>query len=119
MESALRALRGTPLDGGEKIAIVSMLSLHVRSEAALTYDLTRGRERRGQDEVAMERDYGRNLAAVLDPRQFPELSAVVASGVFDVPEGRAEAGLEEEFTLAVILDGIELLIDRRAARDGD
>lgn len=118
MEAALQALRDTPLDGGEKLGILLLLTGQVRYESLLTSDLARARERAGQDQVEMERAYGRNLAAILDPQRFPEMAALVAEGLFDAPDDEVDADAEFALALTIILDGIELLIDRRAAGEG-
>lgn len=46
--------------------------------------------------------------------RFPTLSALIASGVFEEPNGDPDEDLE--FGLQRILDGIEILIRRRSAQ---
>ena len=114
MEAALRALRDTPLDGGEKLGILLLLTGQVRYESLLVSDLARARERAGQDAVEMERAYGRNLATILDRDRFPELAGLVVEGVFDVADVDDEAAAA--LALTIILDGIDLLMERRRRR---
>lgn len=63
------------------------------------------------ERLGVAQDYGRVLAALIDPERFPALSATVASGVFE--DADDDWDVEVEFGLDRILDGIGVLIDAR------
>jgi AcrR family transcriptional regulator len=109
IETGLRALRGTGLDPGTRMQLVGLLAGHVRASIVLERDLARG----GEGPVEMEQTFAADLAAVLDPDAFPELTEVVLTGAFggvDPPAGGPAA--EVVFGLAVLLDGIAALVDQ-------
>jgi hypothetical protein len=54
------------------------------------------------------------LRSVLDPDELPAVSAMLESGAFDDDDGAEFPGDEFEFGLALLLDGIEQLANRRA-----
>jgi Tetracyclin repressor-like, C-terminal domain len=56
--------------------------------------------------------YGRLLARLTTPEQFPAVRAVIESGVFDEPD---DPDAEFSFGLERLLDGVGVLVDRRAA----
>jgi AcrR family transcriptional regulator len=98
MESALRALAGTPLTGGERLDVMVVLVGHARMLA--------------EQAVARlsESELSGAMAAVLAVRgdEFPELAAAVASAA--AGDGQDQAF---DFGLERILDGVEALIRSR------
>jgi AcrR family transcriptional regulator len=104
-DSALGALRGTPLDAGEKVGVVMGLVTFVHGEARLSGTLEQGFE---NDPAAFGSRYGRVLRELVDPRRLPALAEVVASGVFDVDEPYDADEVEAEFAfgLQLFLEGI-------------
>jgi hypothetical protein len=62
------------------------------------------------------RGYGRLLARLTTSEQFPAISAVIDSGAFDGPD---DPDAEFSFTLARLLDGVGVLVDRRTAHLAD
>jgi AcrR family transcriptional regulator len=109
LDRALAALTGTGLAEDEKASVVLVLSGYVRNEGTLTADLTAA----GPVTDAVMSGYANTLRALAPPERFPALHALLAAGVFDradPPEHEFRFGLER------ILDGVEVLIDRRRAR---
>jgi AcrR family transcriptional regulator len=99
MESALRALAGTPLTGGERMDVMVVLVGHARMLAE------QANSRLSESELSGA------MAAVLAVRgdEFPQLAAAVASAA--AGEGQDQAF---DFGLSRILDGVEALIRSRA-----
>ncbi|MTE22225.1 TetR family transcriptional regulator [Streptomyces sp. TRM43335] len=114
MERGLACLRGTGLHEGEKLETILLVSGFVRNEATLTADVTSAaRASGGTVEEAMAA-YSRLLARVVDPERFPEIDAVLKSGVMS-----EEGAPDEEFVFGLerLLDGIEALVRTRNGRD--
>ncbi len=113
-DSALGALGDTGLTEEEKVGVVMGLLTYVQGEARMSIDLAAGYH---ENPEAFGRQYGLALATVVDPRRFPALSEVVASGVFD-----SDMAYDEEvdgmFGLTLYLDGVEALIARAKAGRG-
>lgn len=97
MESALGVLAGTPLTGAERLDAMVILVGHARMLA---------------EQGTPEASFGAAITAVIERRgeQFPQLAAAMAEA--------AAAGEQDQafdFGLARILDGLQCLIDARAA----
>jgi len=105
LDSALGALRGTPLDAGEKVGIVMGLVTFVHGEARLSVTLEQGFE---DDPAAFGSQYGKALRELVDPRRLPALAEVVATGVFDQDDAYDANEVEAEFAfgLYLFLEGI-------------
>lgn len=101
LESAVAALTGHGLGGQEVVAAALLVNGHVRSMMPFASDPAGSEE----FEAAMGQLLGRHSA------RFPALSAAIEDGAF-----QAADDLEFEFGLERVLDGIEVLIERRAAR---
>lgn len=111
-ESALRAISGTGLDEGEMISTVMLVSGYVRSEARFTAELAQAEQHTGVAAGEWGKAYGQFLRKVIETDRFPTLSDIVASEVFEEPEGDPNENLE--FGLQRILDGIETFIQQRS-----
>jgi AcrR family transcriptional regulator len=107
LENALASLAATPLTGQEKISSVLLISGFIRSEELLLHDVAAAR-RPGEPADA----YARLLATLIDDRDFPHVSAVLATGAMGDEEG---IDAEFEFGIERVLDGIGALI--AAARE--
>jgi AcrR family transcriptional regulator len=108
MEQGLRAMRGTGLSEGQKMSVILLISGYVRNQAMIEAQLTEAIRTAGITGQQMMLDYNRILATVIDRDRFPELHAVVESGVMskaDHPDDEFTFGLER------ILDGIGTLVD--------
>lgn len=110
LEAGLSCLRGTALTHAEKISTILLLSGIVRYQATLTVDAKQAYRESGQDPSA---GYGRALAELADPEQFPEVHATISSGSLDEEDGDFTTA-ELRFALDRVLDGLQVLIDRRA-----
>ena len=119
METGLRILRGTGLEGPEKLGLMTLISGYVRQATLLLQDLERGRSHAGLDEAQAAQRYGRSLAKLIDPDRFPETARLLASRVFEAPRGRGRDDPTAGFTFGLerILDGISVAVARmRRAR---
>lgn len=111
LESGLQCLRGTGLSEGEKMSVILLLSGYVRNTAMVAFQVGAAfisAAPSGQDPMAA---YSRSLARLIDPHRFPELTAVLASGVLAKTDD-----WDDEFTFGLerVLDGIGALIAERA-----
>ncbi|MGH8794240.1 MAG: TetR/AcrR family transcriptional regulator [Stackebrandtia sp.] len=121
MDAALRVLRDSGLDWGEKVGVVSVVSGYVGSASRLALDLEEGRRGSGLEQAQVERDYGRALAELVDPRRFPEAAALFASGVFEPPPGPSDdEPVDHDFVfgLELILDGVAVAVETAARQTG-
>jgi len=111
MEQGVRCMRGTGLTEGQKMSVILLVSGYARNEAMLEAQLAEAIRTAGITDQQMMLDYSRILAAVIDPHRFPELTAVVESGVMSKADHP-----DEEFTFGLerILDGIGALVDSLA-----
>lgn len=112
LEYALRALRPTALDPGERVGVIMLVNGYVRTQAQLAQDLMAAS---AAAEGTTVMSYGRMLAKLIDAKRYPALLEVVASGVLDGSEGYTEEDFA--FGLNRLLDGVEALI--RARTEGD
>jgi hypothetical protein len=112
LEDALRSLRDTPLSGQEKLSVVLLVSGFVRNDASLEADIDEAAARAGVLVDQFMTGYGRLIARLTDPTEFPHLHAAVATGALDDDD---DLSVEFEFGLKRVLDGIELLIQERRA----
>jgi AcrR family transcriptional regulator len=112
LEAGLRALCETGLTQAETIATVTLVEGYVRSAAQFAMDLAQAEQHTGVVAGGWGMAYGRLLKMVVEADRFPTLFALIASGVFEEPEGDPDEDLE--FGLQRILDGIEILIRRRS-----
>jgi AcrR family transcriptional regulator len=110
LEQALRFLRDTKLHEGEKMSVVLLISGYVWRDTTLAIDMQNAS---GPDDKwpRVTANYGKTLNRLLDPADFPALTATIASGIFDGPSDFED---EFDFGLERILDGVGVLV---AARD--
>ena len=111
LNACLEALTSTALEEQEKANIVLLISGFVRNEANMTRDLSES------DDPQMVADgprptYGDALRIVATADQFPALFRTIESGAFD--DGGEYGDEEFEFGLATLLDGVAVLVERRA-----
>jgi AcrR family transcriptional regulator len=111
LEAALRCLRDTGLEEGEKLASVLLLSGFAWRDSSLAVDIESAQASDNKWlQVAM--NYGTALAGLIDPDRHSAVSAMIASGIFDEP---GDPDYEFDFGLERILDGIDVLIRSRQA----
>ncbi|WP_232660575.1 TetR/AcrR family transcriptional regulator [Pseudonocardia sp. TRM90224] len=112
MESALRVLRGTPLEPAAKLGVITLVNGYVRTAAQQVQDLDGSWQQ--PDTVQA---YGRSLARLVAPDRFPELAKILASGLFESPPQAPDQDVEDDpdftFGLDRILDGVETVVRER------
>jgi AcrR family transcriptional regulator len=109
IEDGLSSMRNTGVAEAEKLSVILLLSGYVRNAATLAADMGAVASASGA-EVQVMPAWGRLLARLTEPEDFPSLHAALASGVFDqddAPEDDFAFGLER------VLDGIETLVRAR------
>ncbi|MFC4060824.1 TetR/AcrR family transcriptional regulator [Planomonospora corallina] len=113
LDRGMAALADTGLDEGERLNAATALNGYALSDTALVYGMSSGNRHLDEAGITGAADYGEVLAEVLDPEEYPALSAAVRSGVFGGAEGWTEDA-DFRFGLDLLLDGIEAMIARRA-----
>ena len=113
----LRQLRHTGLSWGMKTDVILVLNGHVRSGLQLNQGFEERRRHTGADQVEVEREYGRNLAMLVEPQRFPDAAALFRSGMLQSLPDRADGTLNHDFHfgLELILDGIAVAVADIAA----
>ncbi|MFD5766287.1 TetR/AcrR family transcriptional regulator [Streptomyces sp. NPDC127049] len=111
-EQLLRAMAGTGLDAGEKLAVTLLLAGFVKNEALMMAELAEAVEAAGAEPQEAMLQYSRTLRRLVDPEAFPEVAKVIDSGVLDHADDPDD---EFRFGLARILDGVAALVERRAS----
>ena len=128
MEYALGCLASSGLDEGERVQVLSLVSLYVRNHARLEYDiaqayaaaLAHARLTGGGDELQIgpsaygqsgPASYGEVLRRLVDPAKYPALTAVIASGAFD--DSHTVSDDDFEFGLQRILDGVAAYVSTK------
>ncbi|MFI0356352.1 TetR/AcrR family transcriptional regulator [Actinomadura sp. 9N407] len=111
MEAGMACMRGTGLDGGTRLSVLTLLTGYVRHTATLIDDLGRALRAAGTSEQQVSVDYGAMLAAATRGRHFPELHGILEEGIFDDP---GDSTPEDEFVFGLdcMLDGLEALVRR-------
>jgi hypothetical protein len=113
MNYGLSILRDTGLLQGERLSTIMTVSGMVRNWAVLTADITAAARASGETADEAMLGYGQLLTRLVDPRRFPAIGELIASGILDLPPEVPDEDFE--FGLERLLDGIEVLIRRRAA----
>ena len=106
LEHGLRCLGDTALPEAEKLSVMLLLSGYVRNEATLAADIGARRPEGGE----IMPTWGRLLAQLTTPSDFPALHAALGSEAFaqdDEPDDEFVFGLER------VLDGVAALVDAR------
>ncbi|MEE1621614.1 TetR/AcrR family transcriptional regulator [Zafaria sp. Z1313] len=116
LDRALAILDGQPLDLGEKLSTVMLLSGHARTEAVMWSQIAASRAAAGVSDVQADTDYAEQLAFVVSPERFPTLHREVSAGGFSEGIGDQDDDAEmRSFGLERILDGLEAHIAQRHA----
>jgi AcrR family transcriptional regulator len=114
-DSALSTLAQTNLTEPEKAGLVMGLMTYVRGGYRLNMELSAGFK---ENPAAFGRQYHNALSQLVDPRQYPALSKLIASGIFDEEtlwEGPSDGmDADFEFGLETYLDGIAAYLERRS-----
>lgn len=114
-EQGLGFLRGTGLDGAQKMSVILLLAGLVRNDAAIstTYEALAVGDSPGAQAMS---NYRLLLEKLADEDRFPEINEVMRAGVFDVPD---DVDTEFTFALDCVLDGVEALVSSRPAAVAD
>jgi AcrR family transcriptional regulator len=112
MESALAALDGTGLSGGDRVTVLSVVGGFARHDAMLELSMSRAMPRTGVSPQDWGRAYGEALNRAIADGRYPTLAGIVQAGAFNGP-----GTLDDDFAagLQVVLDGVAALIARRSA----
>jgi AcrR family transcriptional regulator len=111
IEKGLQILSVTSLTESEKVAVVGLLAAYALTEARLDVDLTSAAvhaDARG----APPPSYGDLLRRLIDAERFPAVHASVVAGAWDEPAEYTDD--DAKFGLYRVLDGVEMLVERRA-----
>ncbi len=112
MDAGLRALRDTTLGWPAKVGSIMVVSGYVREAFVTDRQLEQGRAAADLDEAGVLHAYSRNLRALVDPDQLPDMAALLASGLFDgITSADADPDADFTFGLDLILDGVAAAID--------
>jgi AcrR family transcriptional regulator len=111
IEKGLQILSVTSLTESEKVAVVGLLASFALSEARLAVDLSSA-PGRGNAHGAAPPSYGDLLRRLVDAERFPAVHASVVAGAWDEPPEYTDD--DAKFGLYRVLDGVELLVERRA-----
>lgn len=110
MEKGLGTLRATGLAPYEKLGVITLVSGFVRQEARLMSDLDAAARAAGAGGGATMAAYSELLATLTGPERFPEITALLTSGVLTQPEGPDD---DFRFGLERLLDGVAVLVAER------
>lgn len=116
LEQGLRCLRHTGLRTNERMSTVLLVSSYVRSWATLTTGLEAALLARGEDVAASARSFTAIISHVVSAGTHPEVAKVADEGFFEVNDEDPDDDFR--FGLARVLDGIAVLVERRAPTGG-
>lgn len=117
MDHGLAVFAETPLQEQEKLSTIMTVSGITRNWALLTADITAAAQASGTTADEAMLSYGQLLARLVDPLRFPAVGRLLATGILDIPDEVPDTDFE--FGLALVVDGIAALIDRRASEPRD
>ncbi|QNE18845.1 TetR/AcrR family transcriptional regulator [Kribbella qitaiheensis] len=105
MEAGLRVFDGTPLKASDRLSSMVLVNIYVRGATQLTADMFVSSDRTKEENDQL---YLRRLLMLATPDRLPMIAATMADF--------SDEGDEFQFGLDAVLDGIQALIDRSAAR---
>lgn len=117
MDRALVAMKDTGLDPEEVLDVLLLLSDHVRGNLLVTVGLEESKDA-GTPWPEVEAQFGQAVAELAATGDYPGLALMVKSwgdGADWLATGDDGMGDTFEFGLERILDGVEVLIERRSA----
>ncbi len=112
LESGLTSLRDTSLTEVEKVSVIMLLSGYVRTTEALFHGIGEALKAADSSTQLLLDSYGSVLKKLIEPRDFPFVSAAIDKGAFDEDDSADD---EFRFGLDRILDGVDTLMRARAA----
>jgi hypothetical protein len=111
LEQGLRCLSGTPLEPAEKMSVVLALTSYTRSWATLSSQIDAALAAGDPAAVHVLANYGKILAALTTPADFPALHEVLLAETFEPADELPDE--DYIFGLARLMDGFAVLVDSR------
>jgi AcrR family transcriptional regulator len=111
LEYGLRCMVDTPLTPSEKMSAIMSITSHVRAWASLSLQVTAAMTT-DPSAARVLANYGKILAQLIDPAEFPEVQKIIESDAFDPTDEMDDDDFV--FGLARLLDGIDVFIASRA-----
>jgi AcrR family transcriptional regulator len=111
MEEGLGAFEGTALSPTDRLSSMVLVNIYVRGSAQLTADMFASEDRTKEQNDQL---YGRRLMMLATPDRFPIIAATIEAGILNADN--SDDPDDFQFGLDAVLDGIQALIDRSAAR---
>jgi AcrR family transcriptional regulator len=113
LDAFLRGFAETGLSAQDQLSTSLLVDGYVRSWAQLSDGLKRAAASEGTTTAPPPEV----MAMLVTPERYPALAPMILAGEFDDDGEDTDAGIDEifEYSLARILDGIEVLVDRVAA----
>ena len=116
IEHGLRAMAETGLTEHEKAQIVGLLASYALGQMRLEFEITSA-QRAAAADGQTPAGYAVMMAQLISAEDYPAMHAALVAGAFeDDPDGDTEW---VDFGLERILDGIDVLIERRSAAGED
>ena len=112
LEAGLAALAGTGLSEAEKVSVALLVNGVVRNEAQISGQMADAASSAGRTVEATIGEFGALLRVLVTADRFPMLRRAIDAGVMDQAD---DPEADFAFALARVLDGIEKLIEDRAA----
>ena len=112
LEQGMQAFDGTGLTDDEKLGVLGMVSLYTLGEARMAAD---GELAEAAGEQSL--DFAWLLRALVDEATYPSLHRAAWSGDIDSDPSQDDAAADPTFGfgLGLILDGVQVMIDRRSS----
>ncbi|MGH7761468.1 MAG: TetR/AcrR family transcriptional regulator [Candidatus Dormibacteraceae bacterium] len=111
LDAGLNCLATTRLKENEKASVVLLVSGFVRNDATVSANLLAYYVASGARMTDAMRSYSRLMTQLSSGNRFPALHRMLAAGVFDKAD---PPDVEFAFGLERVLDGIEVLVDKRS-----
>lgn len=111
-ERGLEALAATRLSEVEKAGVILLVNGSAFWEARVVVEVGGAARAHGTSPERETADYGAALSALIAPERFPHLRRALDAGIFEDDVDDFAFGLE------LALDGVERLVQRRAAEAG-
>lgn len=109
LDAAIGALRSTPLDDEEKIAVCLAIMGQTRWQGVVERGYVSAAAAAGTSTDELDRVAETALAQLVTPEAFPEVARLVANGVFSSDDDPFVFGLDR------LLDGVEFYLQHRPA----
>lgn len=117
VDAGLRTLHDTGLDWAAKVGVLTVVSGYIKNAELMAQQLATARKGLGLVQEEVEQRYGRAMAILVDPGQYPEASALFRAGVFEPVAGDVHGNSTDpdddfSFGLTLVLDGVATTVER-------